>query len=426
MGRLCLFWVPIAHQLIRLFLDYSTVMISAPLPPDESERLADLFRHSILDTPREQDFDELTQLAALLCETDIAFVNLVDRHRQWCKASTGFDLKETSRHIAFCSHVLQEDEIFEICDTTQDERFYDNPLVVDEPYIRFYAGCPLRSINGHVLGTLCVLDRHSRQLTAKQRFILKTLAKQVERLLELRLRVKEQNKSLEVIRQQQQDLLKEKEKSEKLLLSIFPKPIAEQLKVSPEQEEEVESPFIVDRFNSATVLFADIVNFTKISSQNAPARIVGLLDEVFSLFDQLASHYQLEKIKTIGDAYMVAGGLPTPMPNHTEAIANMALDIQTHIQTIRDPQAQPITVRMGIHTGSVMAGVIGRQKFIYDLWGDTVNMASRMESHGLPNKIQVTAEIYDALCDRYQLKPRGKIAVKGKGNVMTYWLNGKQ
>ncbi|MGB3492845.1 MAG: adenylate/guanylate cyclase domain-containing protein [Elainellaceae cyanobacterium] len=401
-------------------------MVFVPLLPNESERLADLFRHNVLDTPPDQDFNEITELTALLCNAEIAFVNLVDDHRQWCKASVGIDLKETPRDIAFCAHALLEDDIFEIPDATKDKRFYNNPLVVNEPHIRFYAGQSLRSIKGHALGSLCVLDRHSRRLTSKQRFILKTLAKQVERLLELRLRIQEQNESLRLIQQQQQSLLQEKERSEKLLLSIFPKTIAEQLKVSSDRQSAIESKFLVECFNSATVLFADIVNFTEISSQCSPNQIVRMLNEVFSRFDQLANRYQLEKIKTIGDAYMVAGGLPHLMPCHIEAVANMALDIQTEIQTIFDPQEQPIVVRMGIHTGEVMAGVIGRQKFIYDLWGDAVNMASRMESQGLPGKIQVTGEIYDALGDRYFLEQRGLVAVKGKGDVMTYWLNGRR
>lgn len=401
-------------------------MVFVPLLLNESERLADLSRHNILDTPQEQDFNEITKLAALLCEAEIAFVNLVDDHRQWCKASVGIDLKETPREVAFCAHALLEDDIFEIPDATKDKRFYNNPLVVNEPYIRFYAGQSLRSINGHALGSLCVLDRHSRRLSLKQRFILKTLAKQVERLLELRLRIEEQNQSIELIQQQQQTLLQEKERSEKLLLSIFPKPIAEKLKFAPDRQSAIESNCLVECFHSATVLFADIVNFTEISSQCSPNRIVQMLNEVFSLFDQLANRYQLEKIKTIGDAYMVAGGLPTLMPGHVEAVANMALDIQTEIQRLCDPQEQPIAIRMGIHTGEVMAGVIGRHKFIYDLWGNTVNMASRMESQGLPSKIQVTEEIYEALRDRYILEQRGLVSVKGKGDMMTYWLEGRR
>lgn len=412
-------------DLSPLFRDFSTVMLSIHLLSNESERLADLRRHNVLDTPQEQDFDDITQLAALLCNAEIAFVNLIDEQRQWCKASVGLDLKETPRDIAFCSHTLLEDDVLEIPDATQDERFCNNPLVVGEPYIRFYAGQPLQSVNGYVLGSLCVIDRFSRRLTTQQRFILKTLGKQVERLLELRLRIQEKTASLELVQQQQYELLKEKEKSETLLLSIFPKSIAEKLKSLPEGQNPLESRLIVEQFNSATVLFADIVDFTKISSQSSPTDVVKMLDEVFSLFDQLTYRYQLEKIKTVGDAYMVAGGLPELMPNHIESIANMALDIQTVIQKVRDPRGKPIRIRMGIQTGSVIAGVIGRRKFIYDLWGDTVNMASRMQSHGLPDCIQVTTEVYEVLRDRYSLEPRGLTAIKGKGSMNTYWLKGR-
>ena len=150
--------------------------------------------------------------------------------------------------------------------------------------------------------------------------------------------------------------------------------------------------------------------------------LVKLLNEIFSTFDRLAEKYGLEKIKTIGDAYMAAAGLPTPRPDHIDAVASMALDMQSAIRQFQRPDGTAFQLRIGISTGPVIAGVIGVRKFAYDLWGDTVNLASRMESTGIPERIQVTPEVYERLKHHYHFESRGTVFVKGQGNVETYWL----
>ena len=183
---------------------------------------------------------------------------------------------------------------------------------------------------------------------------------------------------------------------------------------------------ITDGFPEATVLFADIVGFTELSSRMSPQDLVARLNQIFSAFDTLAEKHGLEKIKTIGDAYMVAGGIPVPTETHAEAIASMALDMIDKVTELRDLTGRKLQIRIGIHTGAVIAGVIGTQKFIYDLWGDTVNVASRMESHSEVGKIQVTAETYELLKHNFDLVERGAIEVKGKGQMQTYWLTNKK
>jgi class 3 adenylate cyclase/integral membrane sensor domain MASE1 len=210
----------------------------------------------------------------------------------------------------------------------------------------------------------------------------------------------------------------EKEKSEQLLLNILPLPIANQLKQNHRT--------IADSFAEATVLFADIVNFTKLSATLSPHELVALLNEIFSAFDQMAERHGLEKIKTIGDAYMVVGGLPFPQENHAEAIADMALEMQAEMHQFSDRHQMPFSMRIGINTGPVIAGVIGTKKFIYDLWGDTVNVASRMESQGIAGQIQVTEATYKCLCDRYHFESRGEISIKGRGQMNTYILAGRK
>nr|WP_290439444.1 adenylate/guanylate cyclase domain-containing protein [Leptolyngbya sp. 'hensonii'] len=213
-------------------------------------------------------------------------------------------------------------------------------------------------------------------------------------------------------------LRSEQEKSERLLLNVLPRSIADQLKQN--------QGAIAHRFEEATILFADIVDFTKLAAHTPPTELVGLLNEIFSVFDHLAEQHGLEKIKTIGDAYMVVGGLPAPRPDHAAAIAEMALDMQQQINQFQVGESQPFSIRIGINTGPVVAGVIGLKKFIYDLWGDAVNVASRMESQGLTNSIQVTAATYDRLKDQYVLEERGPIQVKGKGEMTTYFLRGRK
>ncbi|AFY83502.1 adenylate/guanylate cyclase domain-containing protein [Oscillatoria acuminata] len=210
----------------------------------------------------------------------------------------------------------------------------------------------------------------------------------------------------------------EQAKSERLLLNVLPKAIAERLK------EETQT--IAESFPEVTVLFADLVGFTKLAARISPTELVQLLNEIFTIFDRLAEKHGLEKIKTIGDAYMVVGGLPVQRRNHASAIAEMALEMQTEILNFNRKCHESFAMRMGIHSGPAIAGVIGTHKFIYDLWGDTVNIASRMESHGIPGRIQVSSTTYALLQSSYCFECRGPIPIKGKGEMLVYLLTGRK
>src|SRR3954470_17474703 len=220
-------------------------------------------------------------------------------------------------------------------------------------------------------------------------------------------------------RRQALDALRiEQAKAEELLLNILPKSIAERLKAQPRP--------IADHFGSASILFADVVDFTPWSEQLQPEQVVGHLDLLFSHFDGLAEEYGLEKIKTIGDAYMVAAGVPTPRPDHARALALVGLDMLAAMREHEDLAALGLELRIGINSGPVVAGVIGRKRFLYDLWGDAVNTASRMESHGAPGRIQITRATYDLLSDEFVCEPRGNIYVKGKGEIDAWYLLGRR
>jgi adenylate cyclase len=201
----------------------------------------------------------------------------------------------------------------------------------------------------------------------------------------------------------------EQARAEGLLLNILPSSIADRLKV--------DSSTIADQFSAASILFADVVDFTPRSELLKPAEVVGLLDHLFSHFDALAERYGVEKIKTIGDAYMVAAGVPRPRPDHARALVSMGLDMVEAMHSSDDVGHLELELRVGINSGPVVAGVIGRKRFLYDLWGDAVNTASRMESHGMPGRVQITRATYDLIADDFECEPRGTIAVKGKGEM---------
>lgn len=210
----------------------------------------------------------------------------------------------------------------------------------------------------------------------------------------------------------------EREKSETLLLNILPKEIAPRLKDNPGT--------IADSYVCASILFADIVNFTPWSAELPPDEMVEMLNEIFSYFDSLLDKYRVEKIRTIGDNYMCAAGVPIPRPDHAQSIARMALDMRAYIRSRPARNGKQLNFRIGINSGPLVAGVIGTRKFVYDLWGDPVNVAARMESHSVPGKIQIGYETYRLIRNEFICEPRGIVEVKGKGKMATWFLVGER
>ena len=211
-----------------------------------------------------------------------------------------------------------------------------------------------------------------------------------------------------------EEIGRERERSEQLLLNILPAPVADRLKAGENN--------IADAYPEATVLFADICNFTELGK--SPSDLVSFLNRIFTAFDALADKYELEKIKTIGDAYMVVASVPTPRKDHAEATARLALEMLDTLHALRDEIGFPAEIRIGIHTGPLVAGVIGKRKFSFDIWGDTVNTASRMESHGVPGTVQITEAMYHKVKHQFDCVDRGFINVKGKGTMHTFLIKG--
>ncbi len=219
--------------------------------------------------------------------------------------------------------------------------------------------------------------------------------------------------------QTEKELLQiEKDKSENLLLNILPKAVADRLK----QGEQT----IANGHATVTVLFADLVGFTELARRTSPADLVSLLNAIFTAFDLLVEKHQLEKIKTIGDSYMLAGGIPLHRADHAQAVADIALEMIQTLASLNAEKGTNLRVRIGINTGPIVAGVIGKRKFTYDLWGDTVNLASRMESSGVPGLVHVSETTFEALKTEFDLEERGITQVKGVGEVRTYFLKGRR
>jgi guanylate cyclase len=208
----------------------------------------------------------------------------------------------------------------------------------------------------------------------------------------------------------------EQEKSEALLVNVLPGSIAARLKATDRT--------IADHFDATSILFADVVDFTPLSQLLPPTEMVDILDRLFSHFDELVERHGLEKIKTVGDCYMAAAGVPDPHADHARRAALLALDMREAVATSTVAGREGLELRIGINSGPVVAGVIGRKRFIYDLWSDAVNTASRMESHGTPGEIQITGATYELLKDEFVCRPRGTIVVKGKGEMQTWYLEG--
>jgi adenylate cyclase len=384
--------------------------LSFPIPANEPQRLAALRALDILDSAPEAAYEEIAEVAAQACQCPVGYISFIDDDRRWLKAKYGLppEMSNAPRAAAVCSTTICGAEMLVVPDMAEDPRFDHATMVVADPHCRFYCGVPLITDEGYALGTLCVMDFVPRQLSFEQTESLRRLGHQVVTLLELRRRVIEHDRTIRQLREAQNEIADEKARADELLDNLLPAAIAEELK----KNGRVQPRYI----RSATVLFADFQGFTLLSERAEPAALVGLLDQYFTAFDDIVARRGLEKIKTVGDAYMAAGGLPETDRQHPVAACLAALEMQAVAACIKsrnDKLGLPsLELRIGIHTGPVISGVVGHRRFTFDIWGDAVNVASLMEAHCLPGRINISETVAGYAKALFEVAPRGLVRAK--------------
>jgi class 3 adenylate cyclase len=397
-------------------------MKNTPIPDNDAERVSALREYQVLDSEPEIAYDEITEILAQICDCPVATIGLMDEAQEFYKSKVGFaqDVCWAPREMNICSHTVCGTDIMHIPDLAADDRFADYPGVCGNPHYRFYCGMPLVNRDGYVLGNICVVDFEPRELSFEQTETMRRLARQVMSQLELRRSLAERDQALEELEAARSEMEEQKAKSDKLLLNILPAAIAEELK---------ESNRVAAKYcDLATILFTDFEDFTRLAEQTVPKALVDELDQHFSALDEIAENHHLEMLKTIGDSYMCVGGLPDPNRTHVVDACLAALEMQDYMEKVnqqREKMRLPLwKLRIGMHTGPVMAGVVGRRKFSYDVWGDAVNVAARMTSAGDPGRINISDSIYHRVKALFDLEERGSIEVKNKGPLAMYFLEG--
>jgi len=391
------------------------------VPPNEAERLAALASYQVLDTPPEFAFDALTELAAEICGCPAALISLIDERRSWLKSKYGLptDVIERPREITMCSAAICGNDLLYIPDLTIDERFKDSPLVTTEPYIRFYCGMPLINREGYAIGSLCLVDFAPRELSPSQRGALRRLAQQAMAQLELRRQLLVRDALVKEVTEAKAAAEAAWERSDMLLRSILPEPIALEMetkgRVEPRYHEAV------------TILFADFKGFTRLTETFDPAALLSQLDSNFTRFDEIARANRLETLKIIGDAYVCAGGLPEGNRTHAVDACLAAIQVQKFVRDTNQQRQKfrlaPWELRIGVNTGPVVAGIVGKQRFSYEVWGNAVNVAQRLEEACAPGRVNISANTLDEVAPLFETEPRGGVDVKHLGAIDMYFLN---
>ena len=395
--------------------------MSFQIPANETERLAALRTLNVVDSAQEAAYDEIAELAAQICGCPVAYISFIDDDRRWLKARYGLppEMVDAPRGNAVCATTICGTELFVVPDLKQDPRFENSPMVARNPPCRFYCGMPLITNEGYALGTLCVMDFEPRQLSFEQSESLRRLSHQVLAQLELRRKLIEYDQTIRELDKARVAASVEKARADELLGNVLPAPIAEELKRSGR---------VLPKYTrSATILFADIQGFTLLSERTEPAKLVDLLDQYFTALDDISARYGLEKIKTIGDAYMAVAGVLTSDRRHPIDACLAALGMQILVDRLKGRcQAigeHAVQLRIGIHTGPVVSGVVGNRRLTFDIWGDAVNTAWFMEAFGVAGRINVSETVAGHVQGLFDLEPRGPIVVKHERAHEMFLLN---
>jgi class 3 adenylate cyclase len=384
--------------------------------------LAALRALDIVDSAPETAYDEITELAAQICGCPVSYISFIDDDRRWLKARYGLpaEVTDAPRESAVCTTTICGTELLVIPDLKRDPRFENSPMVALEPPCRFYCGMPLITDEGYALGTLCVMDFEPRQLSFEQTEALRRLSHQVLAQLELRRKLIEYGQTIKELDQARREAAAEKARAEELLCNVLPAPIADELKRSGRVQPKYT--------RSATILFADIQGFTLLAERTEPARLINVLDEYFSALDEIGARYGLEKVKTIGDAYMAVAGVLSPDRRHSIDVCLAALEMRARLNHLKARceaiGEDAMQLRIGIHTGPVISGVVGNRRMTFDIWGDAVNTAWFMEAFGVAGRINVSETVAGHVHRLFELESRGPIEAKHERAHEMFFLNG--
>ena len=402
--------------------------VAAARPPDEAARRLALLGLNILDTPAEARFDQIIYLAKLTFGVPIAYIAFVDEERQWIKARIGMTAQENHRDISFCGHAILSDQIMIVPDASQDYRFATNPLVLGEPFVRFYAGQPLKSPDGFRVGTICIVDRTPREISEREIKIMRQLGRMAEREFAIRdksqlqvdiLMAKQQlEKSDLELKRAIEDLSTEKQHSEALLRNIFPGGVADELRHHGRVKAVAH--------DQVSVLFSDFCGFTSVAATYSASELVEELNRCFCFFDSLCSRHGVEKLKTIGDGYMCVGRMSGDPVKAGLDLLRFAREILAFVHA-RKRELEAIgrsywDIRIGIHSGPVVAGVVGIKRMAYDIWGNTVNVAARMEQTSETGRINMSRDFRDLVGERVAVEPRGVLSVRNSDPVEMFFF----
>ena len=386
----------------------------------DRERLEALASYKAIETAPEFDYDALTEIAAEICQFPIALISLMDEHRQWFKSNYGLpQFSECPPEISVCSTTICSNEILYVPDLTKDARFRELPTVAGEPYVRAYCGVPLINYDGFALGTLCIMDFEAHELTPSQRETVRRLARQAMSLLELRRQLIAREAILNEAKSAREKAEEAQQKSNTLLYSVFPSAIADELRTRGSVQPRY--------YELATVLFADLKDSTVMTEGMEPARLIEQLNTHFASLDEVAAANRVTIVRTVGDGCLCVAGVPEKNRTHAIDMCLAALHMQ-HANMEKNRQRlklrlKPWQLRIGINTGSVMAGVVGTKRYTYDLWGTTVNAAARLEQACEPDRINISASTFHYVGELFETESRGRIEVKNLGEIDMYFLN---
>ena len=386
----------------------------------DPKRLAALATYEVMDTLPDFEQDCLTEIAAQISGYPVALISLMDEHRQWFKSNYGLTgMTECPAEVSVCSATVCANDIMYVPDLTLDDRFKDLPIVIGEPNLQSYCGMPLINNDGYVLGTLCIVDFQPHELDVSQREAIRRLAQQSMAMLEMRRNVISLQGKVKELQEAKTISDEERDKSEAYLDNIFPKLIAHELKT----KGRVEPKYL----DMATVVFADFVDFSQLPDGMEPARLIEQLNLNFARFDQIATENRVVTLRTVGDGYLCAAGLPENNATHAVDACLAALQMQQFVAASNKQRTilrlKPWQQRIGINTGPLVAGIVGTTRLTYDVWGTSVNTAARLEQSCEPDRINISGSTVYQIRDLFEVEPRGHIEIKNLGAIDMFYLN---